>query len=108
MSGARQKISAMVEEGNPKNWPRRIARKHPRTLDATSKLLEQTNEVNLRFAVTEFVFEREAMERARIRKELLEWADDLMRRGAYMDSFREALDRICPEEPAGERERKGG
>jgi len=37
-----------------------------------------------------------AAERARIRHEMLAWAEDFMRRGAYMNSFNEVLDRICP------------
>lgn len=35
---------------------------------------------------------------ARIRRELLAWADEFVRRGDYMDGFRAALDHTCPEE----------
>lgn len=46
-------------------------------------------------------------ERERVRRELLVWSEDFMRRGAYMDSFREALDRICPEQPQSQSEEPG-
>lgn len=38
-------------------------------------------------------------ERERIYRELSDWANYFMRRGAYMDSFREALDKVCHKRP---------
>lgn len=47
-----------VEPGNPDNWPRTIAREHPDLGTAIDALLENVDDANLRFAVTEFIRER--------------------------------------------------
>jgi hypothetical protein len=47
-----------IRAGHPDNWPRKIARKHEDLSVAIDRLMRQTDELNIRFAVTEFIAER--------------------------------------------------
>jgi hypothetical protein len=52
-----------VTEGNRNNWPRKLARRHPHLGDALAALEGSMDEANQRFALAEFIDEREAMQR---------------------------------------------